>query len=389
LDDAVDFTRDAWRGAFAPMALTALGWTLLVVAGQAQIAVYTARLLRHLGFVLLLFHVPLWGALYRQVLAAGAPVSAQASLWARWGLRLGAVEGRLLALIGVVGVGLGAACALPMLVSAVLFVLLHRLGGVTLGPLGHWAWWFLAAAMIWCAFLAGLLYLCGRLSLSVPLSLNARRVRPWAGWYLTQGQAWPIAAAVAAAHAPMLLVWLGLLAVGWIEPPAAPAGMHGAWPVLDAVAAGLVAGTALAAVQAPLTIGVDGFALDMLTPIPGENPVAAADPVSGAEDASEGQPDTQAEDLAIPPHPAEPQDEPEAAVAPPKAAAEPDFESEAEAGPEPDTEPEPEPEPEEKRPTTPTTAPESTPERSVAAPDVALPAAPPLDGADEAEHATP
>jgi hypothetical protein len=353
LDDAMDFTRDAWRDAFLAMAVVAVGWTLLVAAGHGRMSPSVAAGLRVVGLLLLLFHLPLWGGLYRQAL--GEPTAKGLGGLGRGGLQLGLVEARILGLNAAFAAGLGVTCAPTILVAAVVFLLLHGLGGVTLGPLGHWAWWFVVVAVMVCALAAGLAYLCGRLSLSTPLSLKTRRVTPWAGWDLTDRQAWPIAAAFIAAHAPTALVLLGLMSLSWIEPTAAPPGLHGAWPVLDAVAAGLVVGTVLAAVQAPLSIGVIGFAYDMLTPM--ETRPALHPELAPVADPSES---------------VEPAAEPVASALP-------------ETAPEPQqTEPALEEPAQNQETGGPVAAPDAAPATINAPPS----AVPPLDGADEAEHAT-
>ncbi len=263
LDEAMEFARGAWRGAWAPMVLVAAGWALLVVGNHAELRAADAAPLKNLGFVLLLFHLPLLGALYRLGLGGGARQGLGPG-----GMQIGGVEGRILGVNGVLfGIFL-IACAPVVAASAVVYMILRRFNGVTLGPLGHWAWWFLFAAILWIAALAGLIYLGGRLVLATPQTVERRRLSPWDGWDLTQAQGWTIAAVLAAAHTPMLLVFVGLKAFGWIEPGEPPVGLHGAWPVWDSIGAGVVAGAALAVVQAPLSIGVITVIYDMLAPWP-------------------------------------------------------------------------------------------------------------------------
>jgi hypothetical protein len=311
LHEALDFARGAWRDAWAAMALTAAGWAMIVVAAQAQLTAEDAGLVQKIGYGLLLIYLPLLGGLYR--LGVGGPALRGLG---GGGLQLGGAEWRLLTVNLVLAFFALLACVPGALASAGLYAALRRFDGVTLGPLGHWEWWFLAAAVVWVLVFAWLIYASGRLSLATPLSVDRRRIVPWESWDLTPGRGRTIALAFILAHTPALVVWLGLQMFGWLEPVETPLGLHGPWPLPEAIGAGVVAGLTLSVVQAPLSVGLLTFFYDMLAPIPEE---------AIPEDAP-------AEDHA----PAAAEEDDAAAAA--AAAAEPE--------PEPELEPEPEPEPE-------------------------------------------
>lgn len=262
LREAADFARDAWRDAWMAMAVVAAGWALIVISGHAQVTDATASLSRAIGWVLLIGYWPLLGALYR--LGLGGRLVRNLG---PGGMQFGGAEWRILAVNAILGFFFLLACVPMAVISAGLYATLRRLGGVTLGPLGHWSLWFLIAAALCIAWLAWLAYAAGRLSLATPLSVERRRVSPWIGWPLTEGLGRTIAAAFILAHIPSLIVWLGLQAFGWIEPGDTPVGLHGAWPLPETIGAGVVAGLALSAVQAPLSVGLLIFFYDVLAPV--------------------------------------------------------------------------------------------------------------------------
>jgi len=288
LHEALDFARCAWRDAWAPMGLTALGWTLLVTAAHARIAGAEAGALQKLGLVLLLFYIPLLGALYRAALG-GRPFRGLG--WG--GLQLGGVEGRLVAVNAVLVFFALLACTPMILVSGILYMILRRFDGVTLGPLGHWEWWFLVAALAWTAFLAGLGWLAGRLALATPLSLERGRLLPLDSWLLTPGEGGAIARAFITAHLPTVFVLLALTVFGWIAGDGAPTGLHGGWPLPEALIAGLMAGLALSALQAPLAVGVIALFYDELAPLAHEDDAIAPPPALGeaSPEPEPGEPD--------------------------------------------------------------------------------------------------
>ena len=294
LHEALDFARGAWRDAWAPMGLTALGWTLLVTAAHARIAGAEAGALQKLGLVLLLFYIPLLGALYRAALG-GRPFRGLG--WG--GLQLGGVEGRLVAVNAVLVFFALLACTPMILVSGILYMILRRFDGVTLGPLGHWEWWFLVAALAWTAFLAGLGWLAGRLALATPLSLERGRLLPLDSWLLTPGEGGAIARAFITAHLPTVFVVLALTVFGWIAGDGAPTGLHGDWPLREAMIAGLMAGVALSVLQAPLAVGVIALFYDELAP-PAHEDDAIAPPPASVEASPEPEP-VEHDEAAVPP----------------------------------------------------------------------------------------
>jgi hypothetical protein len=261
LGEAMDFARAAWRDAWAPMAFVAVGWALIIVGGHAQLTDADAGLLQKIGIGLLLFHIPLLGSLYRLGLG-GRPYRGLAI----GGLQLGGVEWRVLAVNAVILFFFVLACAPLLLASGVLYMLLRRFDGLNLGPLGHLEWWFLVATPLWIGLFIWLIYSSGRLSMATPISIERKQVTPWQSWELTPGYGRVIAAAFLLAHIPTLLVWLALQAFGWIEPDASPIGLHGAWPLPEAVGAGLLAGVALSVVQAPISVGLLICFYDLLAP---------------------------------------------------------------------------------------------------------------------------
>jgi hypothetical protein len=261
LDEALDFARGAWRDAWVPVVLTGAGWALLVVAANAQLSDSAAATLRTAGILLLLFHIPLLGALYRSALG-GRPYRGLGP----GGLQIGGVEARLLVVNAVIGFFCILACAPMMLLSGLFYLGLRRFDGVSLGPLGHWEWWFLAAAVFWAAFILGLIYLLGRLATATPLSIERRRILPWDSWTLTPGHGRAIAMAFIVGHMPTLIVLVALKAFGWIETDAIPTGMHGPWPLPEAIGAGALTGVVLAGLQAPLSVGLIAVFYDVLSP---------------------------------------------------------------------------------------------------------------------------
>ena len=75
-----------------------------------------------------------------------------------------------------------------------------------------------------------------------------------------------IATAFTLAQAPTLIVMLALAAFGWIEPADVPVGLHGPWPLAEAIGAGAVVGMVLSGLQAPLSVGLLTFFYDVLAP---------------------------------------------------------------------------------------------------------------------------
>ena len=297
IDEAVDFARGAWREAWAPMAVTGFGWLLIVVGGHAQVTPEVADIATKLGWGLQVFNLPLLGALYR----LGVGGQAYRGL-GPGGLQLGGVEGRVAAVNAVLAFFCLLTC-LPMIVlSGVFFLVLHRIGGVTLGPAGPWAWWFLLSVVFWAGLLAWLVYMCGRLSMATPLSVERRRILPFTGWPLTEGYGRVIATAFTLAQAPTLIVVLALAAFGWIEPADVPVGLHGPWPLAEAIGAGAVVGMVLSGLQAPLSVGLLTFFYDVLAPAEDDRvPAAPIDEAPPAPPVAEEEP----------PHEPEPYPEPE------------------------------------------------------------------------------
>jgi hypothetical protein len=262
IDEAVDFVRGAWREAWAPMALTSVGWMLIVVGARAQIDFQAADLLERIGWALQIFNLPLLGALYR----LGVGGRAYRGLGPA-GLQLGGVEWRVLVVNAVLGVFCLFACLPLLFLSGLFFFLLHRLGGITLGPIGHWSWWFLLSSLFWVALIGWLIYMCARLGLATAQSVEHRRILPITGWPSTEGQGRVIAASFILTKAPAAIVILALWAFGWIEPSEAPIGLHGPWPLPEAIGAGAVAGLILSVVEAPLSVGLLIFFYDVLAPL--------------------------------------------------------------------------------------------------------------------------
>ena len=262
LYEALDFTRSAWRDAWAPMGLTTIGWALLVVSAHASISDVEADVLQKVGFVLLVFHLPLLGALYRGALG-GRPFRGLGP----GGLQVGGVEGRFLVVNVVLLFFALLACTPMILLSGILYMILRRFDGVTLGPLGHWEWWFLVAGLFWVAFLVFLTWLAGRLAMATPLSIERRRILPWDSWDLTPGEGGAIARAFIAAHLPTAFVLLALTVFGWMQTGGAPTGLHGGWPLPETIVVGAMAGAALSVLQAPLSVGVIMLFYDELAPL--------------------------------------------------------------------------------------------------------------------------
>ncbi len=284
IEDAVDFARDAWREAWAPMAVTTLGWMLIIVGGHGRLTPEAANLCAKLGWALLLFYVPLLGALYRLGLGGQAYRGLGPG-----GLQLGGVEWRILAVNAVLGFAVLLIMIPLALLAGLFYVGLRRFGSVNLGPAGPWAWWFLVAVVFATALFAAVAYAGARLSLATALSVERRRTLPFSSWPLTERQGRRIVAAVLLAHLPVIAIGLALQAFGWIEPGDVPVGLHGSWPLPQAAGAGLIVGAMLSVVQAPISIGLLTTLYDMLAPVesgvlaPPRTIIEAAQPEAAAE----------------------------------------------------------------------------------------------------------
>jgi hypothetical protein len=225
-------------------------------------------------------------------------------------LQLGGVEWRGVAVNIVLAFFYGLACVPLALLSGGLYLLLRRFDGVTLGPLGHWEWWFLAALVFWVALAAWLTYASGRLSLATALSAERERISPFVGWPLTEGFGRTIVTTFVLVHIPAFAVWLALLVFGWVEPSDVPLGLHGPWPMAESIGAGVLTGAVLCVLQAPLSVGLLTFFYDMLAPLK-EEAVAVGSTVS-----DETPVDTEAADDGVADGP-EPEPEPEPEPDPP------------------------------------------------------------------------
>jgi hypothetical protein len=242
-----DFVRDAWRECWLPMLLAIAGHTLMFVDQHVPAAEWSPGPLAWIAPLLMIFYVPLYGALYRSALG-GHPAASRGP----GGLQWSAVEWRLIAVGVVIAFLTGLAMTPFSAITGIAALLLHN-GVFSAGPFGQWARWTPFAILIWAVFFWLFAPRIARLMLGWPFSIARERTQPFAGFIPSRGSGWAIAFALALCFVPLLLGWLAFYAIGLIEADVI-SGVY--WPLPEAVGVGLLLGSLKAGVVAPLIVGV-------------------------------------------------------------------------------------------------------------------------------------
>ncbi len=252
LEHSVDFAREAWREAWAPLALQALGVAMVYLSFQAPLGFGPAVLMFLTGLVMSLAACPpAWGALYR--LALGVDLGEIGPGGLQWGeteTRLTMVWGMFLLLLAVIWFPLSAAAALA-------FYLFRDAGGVYLGLFGKVQIGFLAALGIMVAGGFGWSWLLLRLSLASAATVVEGKVMMFDAWSLTAGRSLKIGLAWLILHLPTVGSWGLALLLTLIEAKAS--GTVKALPLPEAIGTALVIGAVSGFMQTPLAIGAFGY----------------------------------------------------------------------------------------------------------------------------------
>jgi hypothetical protein len=255
--EASDFSRQAWRACWLPMALVTTGHTLQFLHGNMSADEWRPGLFGFLAYALMIFYLPLYGALYRTAIG-GRPAAGRGP----GGLQWGGVEWRLIA-VGVVVAFLIGLSVMPFLAVMGILVLVlgaHRV--VSVGPLGSFSYVGLASIPVWLLFFCLMAPRIGRLMLGWAYSTARAKTEPFGGWEPARRSGWPIAWALALAWIPLLLGYLTIYALTLIEGDALT---PNAWPLPEALGAGVLLGAMRAAMVAPLMVGVVTGAYWLLT----------------------------------------------------------------------------------------------------------------------------
>ncbi len=242
-----DLSREAWRDAWAPMLLVIAGHTLMFMNQHVAASDWHAGIWTFVGPALLIFYVPLYGALYRAALGGRAMESHGPA-----GLQWNGVEWRLIT-VGVIIVFLAGLAMTPFLAVTGIAALIVRGPPFTISYLGTWARWAPGAAIIWAFFFWIMAPRLARLMLGWPYSTGREKTEPFAGWSPAERSGWSIAWALVGACIPLALGYLGVFAMTLIEGDTL---VGNYWPLPEAVGAGLLLGALKAAVTAPLLVGI-------------------------------------------------------------------------------------------------------------------------------------
>jgi len=245
--EASDFSRDAWRACWLPMLLVTAGHTLQFLHGYMSSTEWRPGVFGFLAYVLMIFYVPLYGGLYR-IAVGGKP-----ALGRRFGgLQWNGVEWRLVA-VGVVVAFLVGLSLVPFLAAMGVLALVfgsHKV--VSLGLLGNLSYVAIASIPVWLLFFWLMAPRIARLMLGWAYSTAREKTEPFAGWEPAKRSGWPIAWVLALAWLPLLLGYLTVYALTLIEGDAL---LPNAWPLPEALGAGILLGALRAAVVAPLLVG--------------------------------------------------------------------------------------------------------------------------------------
>ncbi len=235
----LDEARDAWRGAWLPLAVAAAGQAAIFAAGRADLPAGAAQGLGWTGA--LLFTAALGPKLAR---LHGAHAGGEAGL--RWG--------RLLATaVALAGLALVLAAALTT-TTVLLLILLRPLGSIPAGPLGRLGVGFLLLLPVIAAAAAGGLLVLGRFALTLSADAVEPNARFSRGWRVSTGEpSAPGLVLLATTVAPTLLLLAAQAGLDILaDDGAAPATP---WPLWDALAAGGVLAGVTQFVFAPVNAG--------------------------------------------------------------------------------------------------------------------------------------
>jgi hypothetical protein len=242
-----DLSRAAWRDAWAPMLLVIAGHTLVFMNQHVAASDWHAGIWTFIGPALLIFYIPLYGALYRAALG-GRTIESHGPAGLQWN----GVEWRLIT-VGVIIVFLAGLAMTPFLAVTGIAALIMRGTPFTISYLGTWARWAPGAAIIWAFFFWIMAPRLARLMLGWPYSTGREKTEPFAGWSPAERSGWSIAWAMVGACIPLALGYLGVFAMTLIEGDML---VGNYWPLPEAVGAGLLLGALKAAVTAPLLVGI-------------------------------------------------------------------------------------------------------------------------------------
>lgn len=246
--EASDVSRGAWRAGWAPILLLTLAHTVIfldrhVAHGGAATGLMTAA-----ACALMIFYVPLYGALYR--LALGGRIAGGRGVG---GLQWDGVEWRLIA-VGVVIAFVTGLVLMPFLAATGVIALVIGLDRtVPVDLLGPTALWKVLCLPVWLLCFVVMAARVSRLMLGWAYSSAREKAEPFAGWAPSKRSGWSIAWALLVCWTPLLIGYLGVLAFSMIEADALAPQI---WPLPEAILAGIVLGLIKTAVVAPLSVGV-------------------------------------------------------------------------------------------------------------------------------------
>lgn len=248
IGEASDFARDAWRDCWLAMLVVAAAHTLIFLNHHVAVSDWRPGPLGWIAPLLFLGYVPLYGGLYRVALGGRAMKTLGPG-----GLQWSGAEWRLIAVGVVIAFIIGLAMT-PFLAATGIAALIMGLKTVmSAGPLGQWARWAPAGAVIWLFFFWIMAPRIARLMLGWAYSVAREKVEPFGGWEPAKGVGWRIAVGLVISYAPVMLGWLAVYALTLIEPDALVAGY---WPLPEAIGAAVLLGALTAAVQVPLSAGI-------------------------------------------------------------------------------------------------------------------------------------
>ena len=248
VDEGTALARSAVRECWLPIVILVAAHTILFLKSHAAASDWSPGALSWIAPLAFVLYVPLYGALYRSALGGR-----DLRTLGFGGLQWSGVEWRLIA-VGVVIVFLIALAASPFFAAtglAALFPASHA--PVSLGLLGTWSRWAFIVTPIWLIFLWLMAPRLARLMLGWPFSIARGTTEPFAGVGPARHSGWPLLIALLIAQLPLLVAQLLVYALTLILGDAV---MGGAWPMPQAIGAGVVVGLLNVAVQAPLSAGV-------------------------------------------------------------------------------------------------------------------------------------
>ncbi len=252
LRDALAFTHFAWRRAWGIQVLSAIGVALLFVSLRGRLSASQAWDMWSIGWaVTAVTAAPLAGTLLRLRLG-GAAMKCMGPA----GLQFGMTELRLL-VIALAWAGATLLTILPLVaVSAFAFVVFRGFGMAELPLLGPVRVSFLLAALFFLSTLAVYGYGLARMSLALPATVGKRRLVLWEAWQLGRGYVGTLFWGQAISLTPSVLLFVAVIQLNALAVHDPTWGSLIAWPLPDAVMAGVVIGSVMSFIQAPLSLGV-------------------------------------------------------------------------------------------------------------------------------------